>query len=129
MNPWYDFGLWLTCSVAAASAKSLSEMNPMVSIAARQGPALPSKEIAQDYDVVLIVGKPLGSLVVWDTICRDNNVKFFAAASRGTQAFFFSDLGEHSYQPPVSPSIFCPAAKLRSPMAEEINAQTLSTVK
>lgn len=76
-------------------------MNPMVSIAARVGPAVASKEIAQDYDVILIVGQPLGNLVVWNTICRDNNVKFFAAVSRGTQAFFFSDLGEHTYQPQV----------------------------
>lgn len=74
----------------------------MVSIAARKGPALPSKGIVKDYDVVLIVGKPLGSLVGWDTICRESNVNFFAAVSRGTQAFFFSDLGEHSFQLPVS---------------------------
>ena len=79
-------------------------MNPMVSIAARAGPAVPSKEIAQDYDIVLIVGQPLGSLVVWDTVCRDNKVKFFAAVSRGTQAFFFSNLGEHTYQPQVKVS-------------------------
>ena len=92
------------CSVASSSARGLSEMNPMVSIAARAGPAVPSKEIAQDYDVVLIIGQPLGSLVVWDTICRDNKVKFFAAISRGPQAFFFSDLGEHTYQPQVKTS-------------------------
>ena len=77
-------------------------MNPMVSVVARSGSALPSKEITQDYDVVLVVGKSLGSLVVWDTICHDNKVAFFAAVSRGTQAFFFTDLGEHSYQGHVS---------------------------
>lgn len=78
-------------------------MNPMVSTAARTGPATPSKDLVQAYDVVLIVGQPLGNLVVWDTICRECSVKFFAAVSRGTQAFFFSDLGQHSFQPPVSP--------------------------
>lgn len=70
----------------------------MVSVVAREGSALPSREITQDYDVILMVGKPLGSLVVWDTICRDNKVAFFAAVSRGSQAFFFTDLGDHSYQ-------------------------------
>ena len=74
----------------------------MVSIAARAGPVTPSRDIVHDYDLILIVGRPLGSLVLWDTLCRDNGVAFFAAVSRGTQAFFFTDLGEHTFQPPVS---------------------------
>jgi hypothetical protein len=76
-------------------------MNPMVSIVARPGPATPGKELIGDYDVVLVVGRPLGSLVIWDSLCRDNGKAFFAAVSRGSQAFFFSNLGTHTFQQQV----------------------------
>ena len=101
------------CSVASVCAKSLTEMNPMVSVAARAGPVAPSRDIVHDYDLVLIVGRPFGSLVLWDTLCRDNGVAFFAAVSRGMQAFFFTDLGQHTFQPPVSnPFLQAPSEQL-----------------
>ena len=77
-------------------------MNPLVSIVARDSTGdAPSEDLVEGYNLVLIVGKPLGSLVAWDSICRKKGIAFLAAVSRGTQAFFFQDAGDHSYQPPV----------------------------
>ena len=73
----------------------------MVNVAARPGPAVPGKELIGNYDVVLVVGRPLGSLVKWDSLCRDHGRAFFAAVSRGSQAFFFANLGTHSFQQQV----------------------------
>ena len=95
-----DFSLF-RCSIASVSAATLHEMNPLVKLSAREGPATASKDLIADYDLMLIVGRPLGSLVLWDTLCRDNHVAFFAGISRGGLACFFSDLGSHSYSPVV----------------------------
>ena len=84
-------------------------MNPLVSIAARQNSGndpdedfTQSEELIQGYNLVLVVGKPIGSLIDLDNLCRKNKIAFLAAVSRGTQAFFFQDAGQHSFQPPVN---------------------------
>ena len=89
-------------------SRSLSEMNPLVSIAARQNSGndpdedfTQSEELIQGYNLVLVVGKPIGSLINLDNLCRKNKIAFLAAVSRGTQAIFFQDAGQHSFQPPV----------------------------
>lgn len=84
-------------------ARSLSEMNPMISVSAKSVKSEePSEEIVQGFNLVLVVGKPLGSLIPWNKLCRQKGIAFLAAISRGTQALFFQDAGEHSFQPPVS---------------------------
>ena len=49
------------------------------------------------YDVVLLVSPSLALLQRWDEACRQQNIAFFGAASRGACSFFFVDLQTHTY--------------------------------
>ena len=56
------------CSVAAASAATLREMNPLVRIAALPGalPAEPDAGFLEGFDVILVTGAPLSTLLAYD---------------------------------------------------------------
>ena len=53
------------------------------------------------YDVVLLVSPSLALLQRWDEACRQQNIAFFGAASRGACSFFFVDLQTHTYSSTV----------------------------
>lgn len=56
------------CSVAEASAATLREMNPLVKIWARPDslPAEPSDAFLKGFDVILVTGAPLSTLLAYD---------------------------------------------------------------
>ena len=55
-------------SVAEASAATLREMNPLVKISALPGslPAAPDSAFLRDFNVVLVTGAPLSTLLAYD---------------------------------------------------------------
>ena len=91
------------CSVAEVSAATLREMNPLVKITALPGslPPIPDVDFLRGFEVVLITSAPFSTLLQYDAACRQLDVAFFTAASRGSTSFFFADLHSHEYTPLV----------------------------
>jgi len=50
-----------------------------------------------DFDVVCVTGKSLDTLIKINTICRENNIKFYASDVHGIYGYIFCDLLKHSY--------------------------------
>ena len=91
-------------SAAAASAETLQEMNPLVQVSSGAGSVAtpPEPSALEQYHVALVAGSSLAQLQRWDDACAAAGVPFFGAMSRGTAAFLFADLLEHSYTTEVS---------------------------
>ncbi len=94
-----DRGAVAERSAAAASAETLQEMNPLVRVssAAASVATPPEPSALEQYHVALAAGSSLAQLQRWDDACAAAGVPFFGAMSRGTAAFLFADLLEHSY--------------------------------
>ena len=92
-------------------------MNPLVQVSSSPGSAAapPQPSALEQYHVALVAGSSLAQLRRWDEACAAAGVPFFGAMSRGTVAFLFADLLEHSYTTEASrvccvPVSCCPAA-------------------
>ncbi|XP_053658652.1 SUMO-activating enzyme subunit 1 [Anopheles marshallii] len=83
---------------AEASLTRAQILNPMVELKA-DAEALDTKEDAyfKEFDVVCLIGASTAQHVRVDTICREANVKFFAADVWGMYGFCFSDLQTHEF--------------------------------
>jgi hypothetical protein len=89
-------------SCAAAAAKTLQAMNPLVRVAAAPGAAsaqLLDPDFLAQFDLVVAAGQPPRLARRAGELCFARGVKFMAAAVRGTGSFYFVDLGSHSYKP------------------------------
>jgi ubiquitin-like 1-activating enzyme E1 A len=87
-------------TVAEASAATLQEMNPLVSVAALPGSAADyaaSPDRVRGYDVVLLTGAPAPVVAAADAACAAAGAAFFAAACRSAFGWAFANLHEHAY--------------------------------
>ena len=102
----FKLGVMVLCSVAAACAATLQEMNPLVCVTSASGSvAAPPEPSALDgFHVAFVAGSSLTQLQRWDDACSAAGVPFFGAMSRGTVAFLFADLLQHTYTAEVHPS-------------------------
>jgi len=83
-------------------AKSMKErlvkLNPSVKINVIAD-SIENKDVNfyNEFDVVCVTGKSLKSLIKINKICRENNIKFYAADVHGIYGYIFCDLLNHSY--------------------------------
>jgi len=80
-------------------------MNPLVQVSSAAGSIAtpPEPSALEQYHVALVAGSSLAQLQRWDDACAAAGVPFFGAMSRGTAAFLFADLLEHSHTTEASP--------------------------
>jgi len=83
---------------AKAMKERLNKLNPSVKINVISD-SIESKDISfyNDFDVVCVTGKSLDSLIKINTICRKNNIKFYASDVHGIFGYIFCDLLKHNY--------------------------------
>eukprot|EP00892_Ulva_mutabilis_P006813 jgi/Ulvmu1/4503/UM002_0229.1 len=84
-------------TVAALYAAGLQEMNPMVEVAPHQGKSnvLPDKAFLTGFHLLLCFGQDCGFLADANDLCRDCQVKFICAVSKGPLVWGFADLIKH----------------------------------
>ena len=54
------------------------------------------------FQVVLLVDESLQQQQAWDAACTSHGAAFYSAVSKGTCAYFFANLHQHTYTPVVS---------------------------
>lgn len=64
--------------------------------------------VACFLQVVLLVDHSLAQQQAWDSACTARGIAFYSAASRGTCAYLFANLHQHTYTPLVSGSVVLP---------------------
>ncbi|KAL3160468.1 hypothetical protein ABBQ32_010785 [Trebouxia sp. C0010 RCD-2024] len=93
-------------SVAEISACALQEMNPLVKVTVQQGCLdVTDMSFLDFYQVVLLVDHSLAQQQAWDSACTARGIAFYSAASRGTCAYLFANLHQHTYTPLEKASI------------------------
>lgn len=87
------------CRVAQQSAETLQHMNPLVTVSARSGAPEADTDLSylQDYQVVLLAGANLQTMLRYDQACTSYGVAFYTVTSRGSNSYFFANLHEHAY--------------------------------
>uniref|UniRef100_A0A182NSH3 SUMO-activating enzyme subunit 1 n=1 Tax=Anopheles dirus TaxID=7168 RepID=A0A182NSH3_9DIPT len=88
---------------AEASLPRAQQLNPMVELKA-DTETLDSKEAAyfKEFDVVCLIGASTAQHLRVNSICREANVKFFAADVWGMYGFSFADLQKHEFAEEVA---------------------------
>jgi hypothetical protein len=74
-------------------------MNPLVQATSAPGSvAAPAESSALDgFHVAFVAGSSLAQLQRWDDACAAAGLPLFSAMSRGTVAFLFADLMQHTF--------------------------------
>lgn len=87
-------------SVAEVSAAALQEMNPLVKVSVQDG-SVTTQDLGfvASYQVVVLVDQSLQWQQAWDAACTSHGAAFYCASSRGTCAYFFANLHQHTYTP------------------------------
>lgn len=86
-----------TGTTAALYAAGLQEMNPMVQVTSQEGKpnVLPDKAFLRGFNLLLCFGQDCAFLADANDLCRECNVKFMCAVSRGPVVWGFADLLKH----------------------------------
>jgi len=108
---------------AEASIPSLQKLNPNVEVAADTS-SLASKDDAyfKQFTMVCSTNVPLSSLIHVNQVCRESNIKFFAADVFGFYGSVFVDLQKHDF-------VYTKVDKLKNgDMKETKQAKTLQYI-
>ena len=83
---------------AQSSLARAQALNSMVVVKSDTGKlADKDKDFFKQFDVVVILEATIGEQIRIDNICRDNNIKFYAADMWGMFGYSFIDLQNHEY--------------------------------
>jgi ubiquitin-like 1-activating enzyme E1 A len=85
-------------TAADVFAAGLQEMNPMIKVGTLPGASseVPSRDVIKEFHLVLCFGHHCGFYAMVNDLCRDCNVKFMCATSRGGLVWGFADFLNHS---------------------------------